>query len=544
MANLKLCSLNVRGLGASDKRASVFLWFNEKDCDVIFLQETHSSIATMSRWINEWGSRSVFSHGTTMSKGVAILFKSGCPIIINNSVIDENGRFIICDVSFNDRKLVLCNIYAPNDDEPEFFNHIFQIIDNDYSDRELIIGGDFNFVQNIRLDKFGGRHTTHMNSQKTVSQSMENLDLVDIWRVVHQTDRCYTWRQRNPQVHCRLDYYLISFSLLGAVSSANISPGFRTDHSMISLNIQLGTNTRGPGFWKLNCSLLKDVNYINTIKKIIQQTKDTYMNDNEVDDILLWEMIKCNIRGETVQYASRKKKHDKKELFLLERDIAALEGIQSLNPTQQNDEILSEKKIKYEQIMDYRTQGNIIRSRAQYYEHGEKSSKYFLSLEKRNHNNKVISKLVRDDGADVTDQKEILEMEKNFYKTLYKSRNNYDTCPVEIVSDYFPSISNINKLTNIEKESCDGLLTEKEIWNAVISTENNRTPGTDGIPVDFYKIFWADISRALLNALNLSFRRGQLSISQRRGIISLIPKKEKNPWFLKNWRPISLLNAD
>ena len=72
----------------------------------------------------------------------------------------------------------------------------------------------------------------------------------------------------------------------------------------------------------------------------------------------------------------------------------------------------------------------------------------------------------------------------------------------------------------------------------------NKTPGSDGLPVEFYKVFWSDISDVLLNALNYAYYKGQLSVKQKRGVIKLIPKKDAEPYYVKNWGPITLLNCD
>ena len=61
---------------------------------------------------------------------------------------------------------------------------------------------------------------------------------------------------------------------------------------------------------------------------------------------------------------------------------------------------------------------------------------------------------------------------------------------------------------------------------------------------DFYKVFWNDIADYLVNSINYAFGKGQLSVTQRRGIIKLIPKKDAEPDLIKNWRPITLLNCD
>ena len=58
--------------------------------------------------------------------------------------------------------------------------------------------------------------------------------------------------------------------------------------------------------------------------------------------------------------------------------------------------------------------------------------------------------------------------------------------------------------------------------------EPNKTPGTDGIPVEFYKVFWNDVKSFFLASINVSHAKGLLSISQRRGLSALSPKKDKS----------------
>ena len=83
----------------------------------------------------------------------------------------------------------------------------------------------------------------------------------------------------------------------------------------------------------------------------------------------------------------------------------------------------------------------------------------------------------------------------------------------------------------------------KEI-NSLQRLAESRAPGTDGLPAEFYKVFWNDISDLFLNSINYAYRSSQLSVTQRRGIIKLIPKKDAEPNLIKNWRHISLINCD
>ena len=71
-----------------------------------------------------------------------------------------------------------------------------------------------------------------------------------------------------------------------------------------------------------------------------------------------------------------------------------------------------------------------------------------------------------------------------------------------------------------------------------------RSPSYDGLPAEFYIVFFNDICDMLLDCYYYSFEQGFMSISQRNGMITLLPKKDKDPLFIKNHRPITLLNTD
>ena len=100
-----------------------------------------------------------------------------------------------------------------------------------------------------------------------------------------------------------------------------------------------------------------------------------------------------------------------------------------------------------------------------------------------------------------------------------------------------------SKLTNSTSHSIQGPLTLNEISQALKRMKNNKTPGSDGFPADFFKIFWNKLKIFVLRSLNYSFEQSELSVTMRHCIISCLPKGTKPREFLKNWRPISLLNV-
>ena len=91
---------------------------------------------------------------------------------------------------------------------------------------------------------------------------------------------------------------------------------------------------------------------------------------------------------------------------------------------------------------------------------------------------------------------------------------------------------------------CESPITESDILLNLKMLKNGKSPGTDGLPPEFYKFFWIDIKHLVTDSLNYAFTKGEMSIEQKRGILTLLPKKDKNRLYLKNWRPISLLNTD
>ena len=100
------------------------------------------------------------------------------------------------------------------------------------------------------------------------------------------------------------------------------------------------------------------------------------------------------------------------------------------------------------------------------------------------------------------------------------------------------------KLTEQQRQKCEGLIYEQEARAVIKNMKNDKTPGTDGLPAEFYKIFWQDIGVHLIRCLNYSVHKGELSISQKQGIITCLPKSDSNRDLLKNWRPITLVNVD
>ena len=99
---------------------------------------------------------------------------------------------------------------------------------------------------------------------------------------------------------------------------------------------------------------------------------------------------------------------------------------------------------------------------------------------------------------------------------------------------------NTPKLSDPDIEKCEGKLTLKEAWDALLSMANNKSPGNNGFTKEFYVCFWGELGSFFVRTLNFCHEVGELTSSQRQAVISLIEKKDKDKRYIKNWRPISL----
>ena len=158
-------------------------------------------------------------------------------------------------------------------------------------------------------------------------------------------------------------------------------------------------------------------------------------------------------------------------------------------------------------------------------------------MEKKRADAKTLHKLVNN-VKEFTNQKVILEEIKSFYENMYTEKN------VNIEKMKTMSNNITLKLNDEERQSIEGSITEYECACALKCMNNNKSPGSDGITTEFYKIFWNDLKSFYIKSLNYSFENGSLTTLQKQGIISLLPKKDKYLCSLNNWRPLTLLNTD
>lgn len=158
----------------------------------------------MGRW-------SFFQSRHKHSKGTLILVNPKITCKVEKQICDKNGRYIILDLVLADKRIVLVNIYAPNDvnQQVSFFKEL-QEQPQEISEKTIIIGNDFNCPLS-ETDKKGGSPNSW---KQRVVEEINNLcnlyDLNDIWPFLNPSVDQFTWRNKSFKIQCCLDFYLIS----------------------------------------------------------------------------------------------------------------------------------------------------------------------------------------------------------------------------------------------------------------------------------------------------------------------------------------------
>ena len=543
--NILFISNNVKGLQNKTKRIKIFEYLknNSLPNGVIFMQETHSCINDEKRWCDDFGGTLYFSHGTTNSCGVAIGHFGSKKFELVQKLTDNNGRLLVVEAKIDDNIFILVNIYNANIESEQILtlNELNTLLEslNITDDKKVIIGGDFNFIFDISFDALGGNPKLKKGSITKFIEIKEKFDLCDIWKVRNPNKQRFTFRQNNKSgfLQRRLDYFFVSNSIQVFVGKTDIIASFSTDHSPILVSFQKHDDfQRGKGLWKFNSSLSQNKDYIKKMKKHILDTINKSEQENQFNEQMKWDFLKYEIRKFTRGFSKQYAKEQRQERENLEQKLNFFEA--NCQNFEENYDYL-ECKNKLNDIYEKKANGIKIRSKCNWYEFGEKSSKFFLNLEK-SHGLKSQVRSIFVDNKKYDDAKEINKQLLVFYKSLFSEKIENET---KFLEEFFKNID-LPKLSHEQINICEGEITEKEIFNALKSMDKDKSPGNDGLSKEFYELFWNEIKKPFLASVREGFLNEELSISQQQAVIKLIEKRDRDKRLIKNWRPISLLNTD
>ena len=209
--DLNLYSLNCNGLRDRVKHTAVMAKLKKYNPGLFLLQETHSTTDIETDWRLQWGSNYVyFSHGSSSSKGVAILIHPKYDIHVLNVITDNDGRYIILEIERCGVKYTVGNVYVRNfeKEQRDVFTRFVKHID-ELENEHVIIGGDYNLYLKPRLNKLDdmGDHGDNMSFRIDVESYLETNNMSDVWRTLNPDKRLFTWHRGNKRA--RLGYFFL-----------------------------------------------------------------------------------------------------------------------------------------------------------------------------------------------------------------------------------------------------------------------------------------------------------------------------------------------
>lgn len=527
-------TLNINGLRDPNKRLSFLQWLSRLSVDFVCLQETHIlSCVECEAWFSSYGFMTFASPGSVHSCGTVILYRP--KFELTNSVSDPDGRFVLAHFKHREICFGVASIYAPNRN-PERNDFLHYCIDQIDPSIPTVICGDFNTVMDRSLDRRGSFPLDSTRESSVALRALlDECCATDIWRFLHPDTRAYTWMRADGSLSSRIDLIGCPLAWSHSVQSCEIVPCPFSDHSAVLMESPLPLPfPRGPGRWKLNIAVLKDPAFLDSVKEFW-----AYWRTRKLFFLSLlewWDVGKEKVKGLAIRFCSAKQSERRQCRSLLSTLAAHLKfkidnGLVSLL------EVYERVLGKIADLDRSAAEGARVRSRVRWAEEGETSSHFFLRLERKAGSDNWIPAMRRTDGSIATGIDSICTSWVDFYSALFTAGEIDFSAQDDLLSNLSA------RLPSDARAQCEGLLSSHEVFEALKGMAHNKSPGSDGLPMEFYLAFWGTLGSDLVEVLNSSFVTGSLPSSQKGALISLIFKKGDRLEH-KNWRPISLLNVD
>ena len=145
--------------------------------------------------------------------------RSNLEYTLHETITDKGGNYIHMDILITDLpRVTIANIYAPNKDEPEFFTNLWEKLNPDYN-----LHGNWNCVCNYTKGTYNNSRQNNPMAKNEIDRGINILELADVWRVLNPIAFKFTWWVNKPSKKARLNYFLISQSLLSLVLYCTIN---------------------------------------------------------------------------------------------------------------------------------------------------------------------------------------------------------------------------------------------------------------------------------------------------------------------------------
>ncbi|CAM2106147.1 unnamed protein product [Caretta caretta] len=466
-------------------------------CQAIYLAASSARV----NWVKSSGLAAV------CTAGVATLFSPSLQPEVLGVAEAVPGRLLHLWVHLEGLVVNLVNVYAPTSgpERLRFFQQASAFLGTLDPHECLVLGGDFNTTLE-EWDRSGTEQC--LAAVDVLREIVDHHSLVDVWRNHHPDDvSTFTFVRVEARRSCysRLDRIYLSRFHLSQAHSSSIRPASFSDHHLATVTVSLCAERLGPAYWHFNNSLLEDVSFVASFREFWLAWRGQQCAFPSA--WRWWDLEKVRARlfcRDYTQGASRRRDAAigqlEREVLELERHLAASSEDPSLCGA------CREKREELRALEDNQARGAFVRSRIRLLREMDRGSRFFYALEKKRGAKKHITCLLAEDGTPLTDPAEMCKRARAFYSGLF-APDPTDPNACRVLWDELPTVS------AGDRDRLELPLTLAKFSKALCRMPTNKSPGMDGLTVEFYRAFWDVLGPDSVTVWAESLQSGILPLS-------------------------------
>ena len=520
----KPCYFECEGLRDPGKCTRLLGELKTLGVDVAAVQETHFTCGADCRVLES--DFNVFSaYGSRTSVGVSLLVGRSLDADVDIVFAGDGGRLVVADVAVKSFKFRLVAVYAPNIvvERVSFFRRLAPFLDDT---KRLVLMGDWNAILNPKIDKVGRGASRAGRCESSLVGFVTRHGLVDRFRLDHPGREMWTWLDSSPsaKVGSYLDRVLVRRADIDFVSCPTFHLIAWTDHKLVRVSLRLANRPSLAGYWKFNTSLLEIRDFRDQLESLIQRALVGVVTGNR-----WWGSLKHRIRDFATKYGRQLNLDRTKEAKSIDDRLSqAVAGGDSLNVELARGDLERESSERYK--------GYVVRSRLKrVLNEAVKTNATAREEEVRRFPDRYIVSVKAPDGRLLRSGREIRDA----------FRDRFVRCTDLPLREFRSYLADFPRLGVAEAASCEGVVTECEVHDALKQVGLNKSPGFDGLPYEVYLRMSHMFVPILTDMFNHWFAQGAIPGSVTKGVITLLKKGGRHVWEgLDDYRPITLLNTE
>ena len=352
----------------------------------------------------------------------------------------------------------------------------------DHSNNMII--GDFNFI-NHEKDKANGLNSVDKMATKIWQPFLEEMDMIDPYRQQNPKRRIWSFIGTGVAGKSRIDRIYVNTVNINNITKIQYIPTPYGGHKVLSF-VRKTQNEKGKGYYKMNTSILNDQKYKELVEKTVEEIEGMQIED----DIEKWVTFLSIIKSKSISYSQTKNRVKKK---LKKHIIDEIQKIEEALKEKENTRYAYLQQ-KFKEMEKLEIEG--YKMRIKYlpsFEKDEPDIAFYSKLEQKKVAKDTITQIAETKNGEIyTDNENIMRISTQFYTSLYTPNK------VKIKTQE-KLLGNIKKkISQEQRQKLDAPITYDELKTAVFKMEHGKTPGLDGIPIEFYQEYWNVIKHIII----------------------------------------------